>query len=81
MFFYIKFKTFLTSQGEIFKMCADLGYTRPVVNTALLKLAEKEGNITYRNTKALILSIGGIGYINKWAEFNLYLYGFIADKE
>ena len=41
---------------------------------------EKERNITYRNIKALILSIGGMGYINKWAEFNLYLYGFAADE-
>ena len=61
-------------------MCADLGYTRPMVNTALLKLTEKEKNITYQNAKALVLGIGGIGHVNKWAKFNLYLYGFAINK-
>ena len=41
---------------------------------------EKKRNIIYRNTIALILGIGGIGYINKWAKFNLYLHSFAANK-
>ena len=62
-------------------MCINSGCVRPVVNAALLKLMEKGGNIIYRNTKALMLGIGGIGYVNKWAKFDLYLHGFAANKE
>ena len=61
-------------------MYIDLRYTRPVVNTVLLKLMEKEGNIIYWNAVVLVLSINGMGYVNKWVKFDLYLYNFAANE-
>ena len=41
---------------------------------------EKGGNIIYRNVKALVLGINGMGHVDKWVKFDLYLYNFITDE-